>query len=639
MGLLQDDAASDSTSEDSGPAVDENRLVPPGGTRGDVLTRTDLAPFIFDWRTPADDTPNVERAEIRILELQDVTGDLSAGTPPTGWVDAASDAEAAIAVSPNEFSLFVLRFYPDSVWHQSVTSGVVEAYVAVRLPASLNPAQARMVVSSEGANDYWEAINHFQHLGNSDDGNWCYYLNISQLGSTVTEVQIQITTSTAHIGTTKFVGKGSIPDGGTKSQVLRKKTNTEYDTEWAEAPTGLGVLLRTNDDATRGLYITSEGATTSYYLRTRIRDAADPIRAERFTEATGDGQRVEIDYLPGTDDMEAISTAVNLVEGLNAELPFGVDGDASPEAAPFRRGFHYFAGSSTLVDTTDAYSFRTEPTLSPTPITADTAIGTTGTGPEITLLDDESIIGAVEADNVFITEWSGGMRVTLDTAGTLVVMLKTTHSFNGKSFTHVREHRIDVAAGTAENVPMSVFSRRSTVRLGSYTPPGGAEIQITATDLEGPTNISYVLEFRLEQSRGSDRITGNLTGVAFDSVDTTSYQLRRAVSTTGDTVKTTAIKYWRDANARGGPPASAEEETAHIDRGLTPVGFSRGAEGAVYMHFELPSEYRIDLISIDGINRFDQFTEVTATGVRTYHSNQLANKSAVDTLIRVREQV
>ena len=101
------------------------------------------------------------------------------------------------------------------------------------------------------------------------------------------------------------------------------------------------------------------------------------------------------------------------------------------------------------------------------------------------------------------------------------------------------------------------------------------------------------------------------------------------------TLEALTLKAWQDDSATGAPPNGAQEETAYIQGGLIPIEFPR-LTGTRHLHFEVPDNYGIDLISINGANAFADFTaDESAAGVRRYHSAALANAGRIDLLIRV----
>ena len=172
-----------------------------------------------------------------------------------------------------------------------------------------------------------------------------------------------------------------------------------------------------------------------------------------------------------------------------------------------------------------AYAFRARNELSPANVTSAQTIPTSGTGYEVTLLDEESIVGEVQPDNDFIVDWEGGFSGRVTVAGTLHVILKTTHEFNGKTFVHSRTHQLDVVGNASFFVPMNVFNTRSQVSLGAYRTQAGVTVQITEADLRGPTTITYTLEFQLHNRRAAGRKAGNLAELYFEGMETTAYQL------------------------------------------------------------------------------------------------------------------
>ena len=199
--------------------------------------------------------------------------------------------------------------------------------------------------------------------------------------------------------------------------------------------------------------------------------------------------------------------------------------------------YRQIAGSGTAVETgpvlQQVYLFYTRPALTvPAVITTADAvtIPDSGDGLQFTLLDDVEIPGPIHAGIDFVTEWFGGVTVELgsNSGGELDVLLKTVHRFGlnlDKQFTHVRETLRTVSSNFEFNVDLSNFDTVSNFGLGSYQPPSGDPIEITATDIALPSRITYVLEFQLKAARGGARKVGNVNYINFRNPITRSYQI------------------------------------------------------------------------------------------------------------------
>ena len=186
-------------------------------------------------------------------------------------------------------------------------------------------------------------------------------------------------------------------------------------------------------------------------------------------------------------------------------------------------------------DSSSGYLFYTRPPLSaPADVSADQAI--TNAGVEYTILDNETISGAVFADTDFTTQWFGYLTIRGTWAGSganaisnLEVDLETTHIFNGKEIVHTRAVRISWPKGVSTLFSLNNLDSISTVSVGSYRPPGGNsdgsdDIEITTADLAGPVQITYKLKFRGVDRRGAfDPFT--LQALEWHDMQTRSFQI------------------------------------------------------------------------------------------------------------------
>ena len=170
------------------------------------------------------------------------------------------------------------------------------------------------------------------------------------------------------------------------------------------------------------------------------------------------------------------------------------------------------------------YFFYARPELTYSNVATATAIPTTGDGLEFTLLDQKVFYGPIIAGVDFRTEWFGGFELNVSAGGTLQVTLKTVHSFNGKSFTHSRNHRVDLDTNNHSFFPLNQFSRISKVNLGSQT-IGGQAVTLNKADANADATISYILELQLWNNAFTARKAGNVTSLRWEEPQTVSSQV------------------------------------------------------------------------------------------------------------------
>ena len=134
--------------------------------------------------------------------LNHKTLDLTAGPPSTGWVDSPGTAQGGMAVkSGSPFT---------ATEAQNATFGLNPAqpggkYLAVRLPAASNPAQARVVLRSADGLNYTLQLTSFHLIATTTS--WKWYAERLNLGSAVASLKLQLTGDASHVGASRFAGQ------------------------------------------------------------------------------------------------------------------------------------------------------------------------------------------------------------------------------------------------------------------------------------------------------------------------------------------------------------------------------------------------------------------------------------------------
>lgn len=177
------------------------------------------------------------------------------------------------------------------------------------------------------------------------------------------------------------------------------------------------------------------------------------------------------------------------------------------------------------------YGFYDRRAVTIDPVTAKAPIPSTSTGYVITLLPPTSIEGRIAASVDFVTEWQGNIEYSvLDISGAsngfVEIFLNTHHEFNGKAFDlHRQVEGTVVSQGSNNLFRLSNMNTRAVVPVGTYMPPSGEAIEITEADLNGPTIISYSLEFLHYNRRAGSRLDANINNISLTQGQVTSYQL------------------------------------------------------------------------------------------------------------------
>jgi len=190
-----------------------------------------------------------------------------------------------------------------------------------------------------------------------------------------------------------------------------------------------------------------------------------------------------------------------------------------------------------LADTVSAYHWRAKPPIpaaNVAPVTAQQNIAADAVFRRV-LVDDWEAPGGIQPGYDFWTFWDGTLTIDIGQNNrNAEIVLETTHKFGTpeKTLKHTRSVWIDLPRDAPQTVAMAAFNSLSTVRTGSYQPPGGgAPIEITAEDLASPSKISYAIEVRFyNRNNRQQRATARIDNVDFDNIETISYQLRQGVT-------------------------------------------------------------------------------------------------------------
>ena len=164
------------------------------------------------------------------------------------------------------------------------------------------------------------------------------------------------------------------------------------------------------------------------------------------------------------------------------------------------------------------------PLTTPSDVTADVAIPTTGTNPAIyTLLNAHEFPGAINKDLDFFTEWEGSLILEMASACRATVLMHTTHAFGenfAKAFVHTRPYSVDAGGGVRTSVSLGVFDSVSQVPVGTFR-----GTTITEADLALPSKITYQVEIQSFVRKGTARNTNTLKYLSFNNIDVISFQI------------------------------------------------------------------------------------------------------------------
>jgi len=261
------DVKHDTTLTGKGVTADPLKVANPF-TRADELKLDDIEEGAernvqADWNETDDKSdayiankPDIEPADLSPLEddiadLKNVTGDLIAGSPSTGWSDVTTTAQGGIvAVGENQRPGNAAAAAALTGWAANARSTFGQSGV-VRIPRAADPQQYRIRFANEDGSST-DLVSHWTRLGTS--GSFTYYVTPGGLATET--LTLQVTGSSAHVGTSKFTGitlPGKI-DGSTASgrKFLRQ------DGTWQNPPGGGGSFSGVTTDNT----LTGDGTSS-----------------------------------------------------------------------------------------------------------------------------------------------------------------------------------------------------------------------------------------------------------------------------------------------------------------------------------------------------------------------------------------
>jgi len=244
--------------EDLHPAtkkyVDDNE--PPGkALNDDVDAETDDSKFmtvVKTFRAIYRKVPvNLSQTVANLLNL---TSDLHAGSPATGWSDISSASQGGIreSVGSAQWTLASARAVQTNQWRLALTEEQAQfQYGLIRIPATASAQNYRLEftgLASDGSPVGYGDLTNWTNIGLSADGNWQFYTPPGLFGTV--SIKLQATGDSAHHGTSRFdgnllrskvldaLGLSAVPTGVATpivaDGVLRGKSDGS-DTEWNTA--------------------------------------------------------------------------------------------------------------------------------------------------------------------------------------------------------------------------------------------------------------------------------------------------------------------------------------------------------------------------------------------------------------------
>lgn len=235
----------------------DQRGVDAGGDMGQILAKKSNVDYDTEWidNTGGDNSIISDK----VAHLDALTRDLSITEGQKTWVQGQSGANIGIAVLSGTIDAAALQNasyvaeinIPENGW------GNATRYIIARVNANLNPALNQLRIEVGAGN-----LGSLHYMGNTafneievNDANWDYYyvqlkhgVNGGVLGLGLTYILAQYHTASE---VTEYAGNVTgtiddkpvtalVPAAGTTGQVLAKKSDDDYDTEWIAAAAGGG---------------------------------------------------------------------------------------------------------------------------------------------------------------------------------------------------------------------------------------------------------------------------------------------------------------------------------------------------------------------------------------------------------------
>ena len=263
-----------------------------GGLRGKVIRRNSVAydhdaadhGFAKYWEVILDDgefQAGLNADAIGSLEAK--TADLHAGEiVPAGWRNAPStdgglDHGPGGSTRPNQAYARAV-----SAWTQEVSKR--GGYLVARISATLAPAQARVRYVSKPTSSgrilrETFLLSGWRKIGSSADAAWDYYVNPRLIGTAVATLDLETTSDSEHLGTSRFSGvvDGSLEDGLVDEDALAKAVKDQL---------GVGTDQTARDSAASAQAAATAAQTAAVAAQTdATRALADSVTAQTTADA------------------------------------------------------------------------------------------------------------------------------------------------------------------------------------------------------------------------------------------------------------------------------------------------------------------------------------------------------------------
>ena len=262
----------------------------------------------------------------------------------------------------------------------------------------------------------------------------------------------------------------------------------------------------------------------------RVRVRVDTAGVNTLHPATGESWKA-VDVTNGhahADFYELVTTssddgkAITVVSGATVYLQLG---DASVTSGD--------SGSPSLA-VFSGYHFHRRPALTAPNISSNTNIAASGAPFSHSLLPETEILGGIEANRDFVTEYEGFIYIDLASAANVNADLVVTHSYarSGSlvSFESHRRFLFRLGSNTQTTIPMATFNSRTRIPTGTFNTRDGTEITVDQALLNEPVDISIQLRLTTENTSGT-RVARTLSSLTGQNLQVTMYQLGGEVET------------------------------------------------------------------------------------------------------------
>lgn len=206
--------------------LDDSAQVPAGGTSGQVLTKKSGTDFDTQWETPeapSNPLPTGGSAGQVLAKSSNTDFDVTWIDQTGGSGGGSSDSDVVVALC------------------QKDSSGTVSLSMTYDEILSAISANKVVIIKDTAATTYYCSTFVYQY---TSQGYGLVFIGTTDSRNTYINTPFIGLKSDGTLTTGRVYRNGTIRSGGSAGQFLRKKSSTDYDTEWADVPVRDGTLWK-----------------------------------------------------------------------------------------------------------------------------------------------------------------------------------------------------------------------------------------------------------------------------------------------------------------------------------------------------------------------------------------------------------